>query len=296
MDLILGNRSVMENNENINAIYQARLDQKDFDKLSEFIYGNFGIKMPKEKKIMLQSRLQKRLKALNMTSYTEYIEYVFSKKGQVDEVINMIDEVSTNKTDFFREPSHFEHIHEYVLPEIFDNPVKFKKIKVWSAGCSTGEEVYTIAISLSEAKSTYPNLDFDILGTDISTRVLKSASQAIYKEERIFNIPMALKKKYFLRSKDESSKLVRLTSKIRSQARFARLNFMDSSYNINETFDIIFCRNVLIYFDRETQLKVINKLCRNLKPGGYFFLGHSESITNMDVPLIQIKPTFFKRK
>jgi len=284
----------MESNQ-LNAIYQAKLNQKEFDKLSNYIYSNFGIKMPKEKKVMLQSRLQKRLKALNMSSYSEYLDYVFSKQGQMEEVINMIDEVSTNKTDFFREPVHFDYINDMVLPSIFNPPIQYKKIRIWSAGCSTGEEVYTIAVSLSESKINYPNLDYDILGTDISNKVLKHAAQAIYKEERIFNIPLVQKKKYFLKSKDASTKLVRLVPFIRNHVRFARLNFMDTSYNIKETFDVIFCRNVLIYFDRETQVKVINRLCRHLKPGGFFFLGHSESITNMDVPLTQIKPTFFKR-
>ena len=282
--------------ENINTIYQAKLSKGDFEKLSTFIYSNFGIKMPKEKMIMLQSRLQKRLKALKMNTFNDYIDYVFSKKGQLEEVINMIDEVSTNKTDFFREPAHFDYINQIILPELFDPVIKYKKIKIWSAGCSTGEEVYTLGIVLSEAKRTYTNLDFDILGTDISNKVLKNAAQGIYKEDRIFNIPLEIKKRYFLRSKDQNAKLVRVVPQLRNHSRFGRLNFIDNSYNVNESFDIIFCRNVLIYFDRDTQEKVINRLCRHLNPGGFFFLGHSESITNLDVPLIQIKPTFFRRK
>jgi chemotaxis protein methyltransferase CheR len=285
----------MESNQ-LNLIYQAKLSNTEFDMLSAYIFNNFGIKMPKEKKVMLQSRLQKRLKALNMKSYAEYIEYVFSKKGQMEELINMIDEVSTNKTDFFREPAHFQYLTEYVLPGIMDSPLKYKKLKIWSAGCSSGEEVYTLGIVLNEARKTYPNLDYNICGTDISNKMLQHAQQGIYKEDRVQNIPMAMKKSYFLKSKDPSNKLVRVVPALRSKARFARLNFMDPSYNVNETFDIIFCRNVLIYFDRAAQEKVINKLCRHLDVGGYFFLGHSESITNIDVPLKQIKPTFFIKK
>ena len=281
---------------NINTVYQAKLSKEDFEKLSTYIYTNFGIKMPKEKIIMLQSRLQKRLKALKMNSFNDYIDYVFSKRGQIEEVINMIDEVSTNKTDFFREPAHFDFLNDIILPELFEPKIKYRKVKIWSAGCSTGEEVYTLGIVLSEAKRTYINLDFDIVGTDISNKVLKNAAQGIYKEDRIFNIPVDLKKKYFLRSKDSVAKLVRVVPQIRSHTRFGRLNFMDNAYNVNETFDIVFCRNVLIYFDRDTQEKVINKLCRHLNPGGFFFLGHSESITNLNVPLTQIKPTFFRRK
>ena len=281
--------------DNLNAVYQAQMSDVDFNTLSSFIYTNYGIKMPKEKKIMLQSRLQKRLKALEMTTYKQYIEYVFSKKGQFEEIINMIDVVSTNKTDFYREPSHFDHIRENVLPEMINPHSSYKKIKIWSAGCSTGEEVYTLAIEMQHAKRYYLNLDYDILGTDISSRVLSQASDAVYKEDRIDMIPLEMKRLYFLRNKDRNTKLIKVAPLLRKHVRFMRLNFIDSSYNLNENFDIIFCRNVLIYFDRETQEKVINKLCRHLNPGGYFFLGHSESITNINVPLKQIKPTFFQR-
>ncbi len=285
----------MENGNSLSAIYQAQLNDKEFEKLSTFIYSNFGIKMPKEKRIMLQSRLQKRLKALQMTSFSEYIEYVFRKQGNAEEIIYMIDEVSTNKTDFFREPVHFDFITNIVLPEIFSKDGRYKKIKVWSAGCSTGEEVYTLAITFAEAKQNYPGIDFEILGTDISNKVLYHAAQGIYKDDRIFNVPFEIKKKYFLKSKDTQKKLVRVIPSLRNKTRFGRLNFMDASYGLNDNFDIIFCRNVLIYFDRITQEKVINKLCRHLNTDGYFFLGHSESITNINVPLKQIKPTFFRK-
>lgn len=277
-------------------IYKVKMTSEEFNKLSRFIYSEYGIKMPEVKKTMLQSRLQKRLKALNLSSFKEYVDFVFSSKGQAEEVIHMIDVVSTNKTDFFREPVHFEYLNEKVLPEFCATNPHSKHIRVWSAGCSSGEEPYTIAVTLEEYKLKCPALEYNIYATDISSRILKQAADAIYKSNRIDVIPISLRKKYFLKSKDPSKGLVRVSPHLRNKVNFQRLNFMQSSFNVPHKFDVIFCRNVLIYFDRNTQENVINKLCQYLKPGGYFFLGHSESITNFEVPLIQIKPTIFKRK
>lgn len=280
----------------LNDIFKAKLTDEEFKKLSEFIYHEYGIRMPPIKKIMLQSRLQKRLRDLKITSFTDYVNYVFSKEGQDNEVIHMIDVVSTNKTDFFREPIHFEFLTNNVIPEFIEEMQGKSLLKIWSAGCSSGEEPYTIAIVLSECKEKYHNsFDFSILGTDISSRILNSASEAVYKENRVEGIPIILKHKYFLKSKERTNPTVRVIKEVRNKVKFARLNFIDNPYNIFEAFDVIFCRNVLIYFDRETQEKVINKLCNNLRIGGYFFLGHSESITSMNVPLKQIKPTIFKK-
>jgi Methylase of chemotaxis methyl-accepting proteins len=281
----------------LGEIYKAVMSQDDFKRLSTFIYREYGIKMPEIKKTMLQSRLHKRLRELSMISYSDYVDYLFSKEGQQTEVIHMIDMVSTNKTDFFREPAHFDFLHSDILPELLigERPNRF--IKIWSAGCSSGEEPYTIAMSMSEFAQQKLGLSFDfsIFATDISTRMLKMGVEAIYKEQRVEMLPLNLKKQYFLRSKDRSNPTVRVIPELRRKINFQRLNFMDNHYNVPENYDIIFCRNVLIYFDRETQEKVINKLCTKLKPNGFFFLGHSESITNFDVPLRQLKPTIFRK-
>ncbi len=277
----------------LQKIYAAKLSDAEFEKLSNFIYTRYGIKMPPVKKIMLQSRLQKRLKALKIYSFKDYVNYVFSKEGS-EEVIHMMDVVSTNKTDFFREPTHFDFLKQTALPELYNQNIR--NLKVWSAGCSSGQEVYTLAIVLSEFAEKNQGFDFSILGTDISTQMLKKAYNAIYPEHEVAMIPLEIKRKYMLKSKDPQKKLIRINKKLRQKTKYMRLNFMDENYPVTEKYDIIFCRNVLIYFDRETQEKVINKLCRHLKPDGYFFLGHSETITNIDVPLKQIKPTIFKRK
>lgn len=279
----------------LNDFFKAELNLDDFNKLSNFIYTESGIKMPPVKRIMLQSRLQKRLKYLKMTSFKEYCSYVFSKEGLNNEIIHMLDVVSTNKTDFFREPVHFDYLASTILPEFANSSKPIKNLKVWSAGCSSGEEPYTIAMVLFEFLEKNPGFDFSILGTDISTQILQKAIDGVYKEERVEGIPLALKRKYMLRSKDRENLTVKMNPQVRSKVRFERLNFMDNSYNVYDSFDVAFCRNVLIYFDRETQEKVINKICTKVNVGGYFFLGHSESIMNMNVPLRQIKPTIYQR-
>jgi len=278
----------------ISDFYKAVLTDKEFERLSQFIMMEYGIKLPPVKKVMLQSRLQKRLRKLQIATFKEYIDFVFSEEGQKNEVVHMVDVVSTNKTDFFREPVHFEFLLSDGLPALLKND-KHKNIKIWSAGCSSGEEPYTIAITMEEHKTDNPGFNYQIFATDVSTQILQHAVDAIYKEEKVQIIPKTLLHKYFLRSKDRTQKKVRVVQSLRQRVQFARLNFMERSYGVNEMYDIIFCRNVLIYFDRENQEKIINKLCNNLVPGGYFFLGHSESITNLDVPLQSIKPTIFKR-
>jgi chemotaxis protein methyltransferase CheR len=272
------------------------LSEKDFQRLSEFIYGNYGIKMPREKRTMLEGRLAKRLRANRMNSFTEYCDYVFSPQGMENELIHMINVVSTNKTDFFREPGHFEFLHDTVLPEYAEEG-RTKPIRIWSAASSSGEEPYTIAMVISEYNRVAKNpMPFSIFGTDISSDILDRALAGVYKDERIDNIPFSYKKRYFMANKDPMKKLVRVVPELRRTCSFMRLNLMDPTYPVNEQFDMIFCRNVLIYFDRPTQEAVINKLCEHLVPGGYFFLGHSESTMGMDVPLQTIRPSLFKKK
>lgn len=280
----------------LRQIFLAQMNMTDFNRISQFIYKEFGIKMPPIKKTMLQSRLQKRLRALNIPTYKEYIDYLFSKEGKYKEVTHMIDVVSTNKTDFFREPSHFDFMSDHLLPDFIKNNKTGRYLRLWSAGCSSGEEPYTLSMVLSEFSRIYQNINFSILATDISTQMLKLGVNAIYKDDRVAQIPLELKRKYFLRSKDSSNKTVRIIPYLRRLITFQRLNFMDSNYNVPDNFDVIFCRNVLIYFDRPTQEMVINRLCGKLRKGGFFFLGHSESIANMKVPLRHIKPTIFIKK
>ncbi|NOZ47634.1 MAG: methyltransferase domain-containing protein [Chlorobi bacterium] len=286
----------VSNNQNISLETADKIELTDsqFKKLSDFIYLNYGIKMPVAKRIMLQSRLIKRLRALSFSNFNEYIDYVFSEKGNMEEIIQMMDVVSTNKTDFFREPGHFDFITQFILPELNKNYYINNTFKVWSAGSSSGEEAYSIAITLQEWANTNKGFKYFITGSDISLTMLNTASKAIYEEKRIEVIPDSIKHKYFLKSKDRTKKLVRLIPELRSKTNFFRLNFMDADYKINEKYDLIFCRNTLIYFDRETQDKVLVKLSKYLKPDGFLFIGHSESILSREIPFKQIKPTIYR--
>lgn len=274
--------------------FKAELGEKEFKVLSDYIYSEYGIKMPAAKRVMLQGRLLKRIRELNMTSYGDYVSYLFSKEGQEKELYSFLSVVTTNKTDFFREPVHFDFLKQNVLPEFGANPGR-GTMKVWSAGCSSGEEPYTISIVLNEFKRANPSFNFSIMGTDISSNVLQKAAQGVYAEGKIDIIPLELKKKYFLRSKDRVNSTVRVQSVLQQNLNLKYLNLMDASYDVTEQYDVIFCRNVLIYFDRPTQEQVINKLCKHLKRDGYFFIGHSESLSSMDVPLQHIRPTIFRK-
>jgi chemotaxis protein methyltransferase CheR len=275
--------------------FKAELSGKDFIAFSNFIYSEFGIKMPPVKRIMLQGRLLKRIRQLNMHSYTEYKEYLFSEEGQKEEIYNFLNVVTTNKTDFFREPVHFDFLKSNVLPEFISKQQR-DAFKIWSAGCSSGEELYTISILMNEFKRENPSFFYSMLGTDISQNVLTKAAKGVYPLNKVDIIPVEFKKRYLLKSKDKENPTVRVRPELQANLNLKYLNLMDSKYtHITEKFDVIFCRNVLIYFDRATQESVINKLSTHLKTGGYFFIGHSESLTGMDVPLQHIKPTIFRK-
>ena len=270
------------------------LNDKEFNRLSEFIQTNYGIKLPQGKRIVLQGRLQKRLKVLSMNDFKTYVDYVFSVEGQ-GEIVNMIDVVSTNKTDFFRESAHFDYLSNTILPELL-NGNRYKTVRVWSAGCSSGEEPYTLAMVINEFKEKNPGMEYNILATDISTQMLQKGVDAVYRLDHTVDIPIYLKKKYLLRSKDPSLGQVRIVKELRDKVQFRRVNFMDSVYQVENEFDIIFCRNALIYFERPVQEAIINKLCQHLVKGGYFVLGHSETITNMNVPLERVASTISRKK
>ncbi len=273
--------------------FKAELSMADFKVFSDFIYSEYGIKMPEIKRVMLQGRLLKRIRELKMSSYSEYKDYFFSKEGQDKELYNFLSVVTTNKTDFFREPVHFDYLSKEILTSYAAQ--NKNNIRIWSSACSSGEELYTISIVLNEFKEKHPRFNFQILGSDISSNVLEKARRGVYAERTIDCIPLALKRKYFLRSKDREAHTVRVVPQLQKNISLKYQNLMDPVYDIKEMYDVIFCRNVLIYFDRATQEKVINKLCTHLIPGGYLFIGHSESVANMTVPLENVKPTIFKR-
>jgi chemotaxis protein methyltransferase CheR len=286
----------IQNNDDVAQYVSPSLSHKSFERFARFITAEIGIKMPEAKLTLLQSRLMRRARELQLGSLDEYGEYFFAKKEEEREYF--INAITTNKTDFFREPEHFDYLVRTALPSLRcghrgkQTPVS--RLNTWSAGCSSGQEPYTLAMVLSEYAWRNPGFDFAILATDISTKVLGHARRAIYEASLTAPVPAALRKKYLLRSKDRSSGLVRVSPELRAKVSFHPLNFMSESYRVQDRFDIVFCRNVLIYFDRNTQQSVICKICRNINPGGYLFVGHSESLAAMDVPVYQVSTAVFR--
>lgn len=287
-------------NQTVNGnIRTIRMSDKDFDRFASFIQSELGIKMPPAKKVMLESRLQKRLRLLKLDSFSKYCDYVFSPDGIENELVQMIDLVTTNKTDFFRESNHFDYLVHTAIPELIrtcEAGIK-RKLTIWSAGCSTGEEPYTLAMVINEFadKNLKNGFDYLILATDISTRVLEITRKGIYKEERLAPVPLGLRQKYFLKSRDRTKELVRIVPQLRSRIRFRRLNFMDDDFGFREPIDIIFCRNVVIYFDKHTQEKLLKKFYRYLSPKGYIFMGHSETLSGIDVPLVKVSSSVYRK-
>ena len=278
-------------------IFSSEISSTDFQRFSELIYDSCGIKMPPHKKTMLEARLRKRLRILGIATFEEYSDYIFSPDGMKNELVSMIDVVTTNKTDFFREAAHFTIMTDVALPNLINTyGVGLNRpLRVWSAGCSSGEEAYTMAMVLSEMAEQIPGFDFSILATDISTLVLEKARQGIYPMERVEPVELALKKKYLLRSKGDQKSLVRVIPELRSKVTFRRLNFLDSDFGIAQPMDIIFCRNVIIYFDQATQKRLLTKLAGHLDIGRYIFMGHSETLNGLNLPLSQVAPSVYQK-
>lgn len=283
--------------DNIIPRLPATLSDKEFNRFSTFIYDHAGIKMPHAKKTMLEARLQKRLKANAIHTFEEYGDFVFSSEGRAAELIHLIDVVTTNKTDFFRESGHFDFMVKTALPNVLEErgDVLRDPVRIWSAGCSTGEEPYTLAIVLSEFAVGRPHFRAAITASDICTQVLQTAKTGIYPEERTDPIPLNLKKKYLTRSREKTKSLVRISSAVRSLVTFKRINFMDDDFGLSEKMDIIFCRNVVIYFDKPTQQTLMRKFYKQLRPGGYLFIGHSETLSGLDVDFKAVASTVYRK-
>jgi chemotaxis protein methyltransferase CheR len=271
------------------------LSPANFEKLCSLIYSESGISLNSEKRTMLEIRLKRRLRSLEFSSYSEYCNYLFAPLTRDRELVHLIDAVTTNKTDFFREPDHFDYLTAKALPALEAQHGVSRRSLVWSAGCSTGEEPYTLAMVLSEYALGRPGFGFSVLATDISTEVLDKARSGIFKSEVVRPVPQSLRKKYLMRSRDPSSEMCRIVPELRALIEFRRLNFMDADFGLSESPEIIFCRNVIIYFDRATQIRILEKLVRRLAPGGYFFAGHSESLQNMDLPLTAVGTAVYRK-
>jgi len=274
------------------------LSTVDFARIANLISSEVGIKLPPAKRLMVEGRLRKRVRALNLSSFDDYYDYLFRRDGLGQERTYLINAVTTNKTDFFREPEHFTLLAEKLVPELIAlrrnerNPL----LKVWSAASSTGAEPYTLAMVLSDLAANRRDFRFAILGTDISTAVLAQGRRAVYPAEMVAPVPPEKQARYVMHARKPGVRAeVRMAPEIRRSVRFAHLNLMQRSYPFDRDVDVIFLRNVLIYFDKRDQEAVISRLIEHLRPGGYLALGHSESMVGTTISMRQVAPAVFQK-
>ncbi len=273
--------------------FNIKINQEEFKRLSKIIYNNFGINLTEKKKLLIESRLSSTIKAKNLSSFTEYINYLEKQKDQMS-LIELVDKISTNHTYFFREANHFEFLEKKILPKIIKRMTESgeREIRMWSAGCSSGEEAYTIAMILNEyINKNNIKCKVKILATDISITVLKEAKEGIYPEERIKTLPDKLKTKYL--NKLENDKFI-VKDVLKEMTVFRKLNLMNEVFPFKKKFDLIFCRNVMIYFDEKTRNKLAEKFNRYLKNDSYLLIGHSETIRG-NKNLEYIMPATYKK-
>ncbi len=275
------------------------LKDDEFELFRALIYKVCGISLSAAKKQLVKSRLQKRLKANNLESYRAYYDLVISLGNSSHEMTELVNCITTNKTDFFREAHHFEYIQNHIVPEMIQKAGRFEipsTLKIWHAGCSTGEEPYTLAITLAEALRDHKDWQISQLASDIDTDVLAHAEAGIYDRERVEPVPSNLLRKYFLKGKEEPYTSVRVREELRNQITFRKINLLEDLWPIRSDiqFDIIFCRNVVIYFDKPTQKKLFAKFVLRLKPGGYLFIGHSESLLGVSDSFDSLGKTIYR--
>ena len=264
-----------------------------FRALAALIHDLSGINIRSSKQTMLEGRLRKRVRAVGLSTLGEYGDFVLGPHAGPDEIEHLINAVTTNKTDFFREPLHFDFLLDTVLPELLQEQRRL--IQCWSAACSIGAEPYTLAMLLDDFAGRNRGFDYRILATDLDTAVLSTAIKGIFPSAMVEPVPDHLRRRYVLEARNPARNEVRITAELRRKVAFGQLNLISDHYLLDEPVDVIFCRNVLIYFDKKTQEEVVSRLCDKLLPGGYLFLGHSESITGFKDRLTQVAGTVFRR-
>ena len=271
-----------------------RLTDKEFEKFSVLIYNKTGIHLKPEKKELLNARLGKRLRARQLTSFGKYYDLVMNDSSG-SELVHLINSVSTNFTSFFREIAHFDFLTSDVLPQLVNSAGKnSRNITVWSSACSSGEEPYTLAMVIDQFMRAHSGVSCSILATDISTKVLGAAEKGVYPLEGVGKMPHNFLHTYFQRGVGTCSGYVKAKPNIRNFVTFRRFNLMDQ-FPWQSEFDIIFCRNVMIYFNKETQEELIRKFYQSLSPGGFLFIGHSESLGNIKSKFKQATTTVYQK-
>ena len=266
----------------------VRLSDAELSRIVRLVYERSGITLHAGKRALVLARLQKRLRAGGFSSFRDYLAHV-ERDASGGEITALLDAIATNHTSFFREPQHFEFLRSTVVPLLATG-----NIRIWSAACSSGEEPVTIGITLLDALDSQHHARIRILASDLSTRALTVASCAVYAMERVAGIPLDMLRRHFERGLGAQTGQARVAAHVRRQIEYRRLNFLEAS-DLGERFEVIFCRNVMIYFDRDVQQRVVSLLERHLVPGGYLFISHSESLNGTTHGLRWVAPAVYQR-
>ncbi|MCS7089625.1 MAG: protein-glutamate O-methyltransferase CheR [Verrucomicrobiota bacterium] len=270
------------------------LSPDDFEFIRQTVYAEAGIQLGPDKRSLVIHRLLKRVRQLGLPSLTAYCNYLRSPAGSAEQGV-MLDLLTTNVTHFFREGAHFEFLAREILQKEWSNPARFaREFLAWSAACSSGEEPYSIAIVLSEHALRNPKFRWRVEATDISNRVLEKAMLAVYEEEDLQLPQPTWRARYFQRGIGRWQGHWRIKPELRQRVRFRRWNLLQTPYPFDDKMDVIFCRNVLIYFDREVQRRAVQNLIGQLRPGGYLIVGHSESLLGQLVSLRPLQPSVYR--
>ena len=267
----------------------------EFGLFQKLIYRQAGIQLTGQKKALLEARLTRRLKELNLGSFTAYYRHLINDIHGA-EMVQMLDRIATNETHFFREPKQFEFLQQQILPRWLAEAasgLRPRRIRVWSAGCSTGEEAYSLGMVLSEGLPPLDGWQIEIFASDISSKVLSSASRGVWPIEKAAEIPDHLLKRHMLKGFGNQAGKMKAGEELRRLIHFERLNLNDDFYPLRGHFDLIFCRNVLIYFDLDSKTRVIHRLLDHLMPDGYLFVGHAESLTSVTERATYVMPTIY---
>jgi len=278
------------------TFFNLIIKDEEFDLFRKLIYDNSGINLSPEKKNLIQTRLIKRLHHRNCETFYQYYRYI-NNDPTGEEMIAMLNAISTNLTKFFREEEHFNFLNNKVLPDLISQKRKNveRKLRVWSAGCSSGEEAYSLGITVLRHIDTPLVWNIKILATDISTDILKMATEGVYEEDKIGNLPKELLNEYFVKDNAGYNNCYKVTPLLRDIITFRRLNLIDETYPFKGKFDFIFCRNVMIYFDKKTQEGIVNRFYNHLDDGGYLFIGHSESLNGVKSPFKYELPAVYRK-
>ncbi len=265
------------------------LTEREFLNISRLAYEKFGLQLKPEKYELVTARLGKKVRAAGCRSFQEYYQRVVDDRTG-EALIELIDALATNFTNFLREPAHFEFLLKEVLPECAARD----RLAIWSTACSTGEEPYSIAFSVLDALAGGARPQLRILATDISSKALAEARRGVYPAAKLESLPPGWRRAFFLRGDGKWNGWYRVKPEIARQIEFRRINLIEPGSDL-ELFRVIFCRNVMIYFDKPTQQKLVGRLAAHLEPGGYLFIGHSESLTGIEHPLAYVRPTIYRR-